>query len=155
VTWESGDVVMVARKRVRVAAYAVCVRDGAVLLAGGIEPDGGTEWTLPGGGLDHGEQPPDGAVREVAEETGYDVRLDALLTVDAVRVRTHHVPPYDLHAVRIIYAATVVGGELRFEVGGSTDRAAWVPLADVPDLVRSSVIDVGLAAREQHLAGRE
>ncbi|MCO1659498.1 NUDIX hydrolase [Pseudonocardia humida] len=134
------------RKRVRAGAYVVCVRDGAVLLAGGVEPTGGTEWTLPGGGLDHGEQPHEGAVREVAEETGYAVRLDALLTVDAVRVSTHHVPPYDLHAVRIIYAGTVVGGDLRFEVGGSTDRAAWVPLGEVPGLVRSSVIDVGLAA---------
>jgi 8-oxo-dGTP diphosphatase len=142
------------RKRVRAAAYAVCVRDGAVLLAGGIEPDGSTEWTLPGGGLDHGEQPAAAAVREVAEETGYAVRLDALLTVDAVRVRTHHVPPYDLHAVRIVYAGTVVGGDLRFEVGGSTDRAAWVPLTEVPALVRSDVIDVGLGAWRQHLPGR-
>jgi 8-oxo-dGTP diphosphatase len=139
---------------VRAAAYAVCVRDGAVLLAGGVDPvTGGTEWTLPGGGLDHGEQPHDGAVREVAEETGYAVRLDALLTVDAARVRTHHVPPYDLHAVRIIYAGTVVGGDLRFEVGGSTDRAAWVPLPEVTALTRADVIDVGLAAWERHRRG--
>jgi hypothetical protein len=31
----------------------------------------------------------------------------------------------------VIYTADVVGGELRHEVGGSTDTAAWVPLADV------------------------
>ena len=37
----------------RVGAYAVCLRDGAVLLARltGTDP----RWTLPGGGLDHGE----------------------------------------------------------------------------------------------------
>lgn len=132
-------------RRVRVAAYAVCVRDGAVLLAGGVTPTG-TEWTLPGGGLDHGEDPRDGVVREVAEETGYAVRLDALLVADGFQVVTTSRIPVDLHAVRIVYAATVVGGELRFEVGGSTDRAAWVPLGEVSDLVRSSVIDVGLAA---------
>jgi 8-oxo-dGTP pyrophosphatase MutT (NUDIX family) len=135
------------RKRVRVGAYVVCVRDGAVLLARFRR---GAEWTLPGGGLDHGEQPHDGAVREVEEETGYHVRLDALLTVDSDRVQTHHVPPYDLHGVRIIYAGTIVGGELRFEVDGTTDQAAWVPLAEVLGLIRGSVVDVGLAAWERY-----
>ncbi|WP_345028325.1 hypothetical protein [Kutzneria kofuensis] len=33
----------------RVAAYAVCVRDGAVLLARWVGPEGKL-WTLPGGG---------------------------------------------------------------------------------------------------------
>ncbi|WP_308258068.1 NUDIX hydrolase [Pseudonocardia lacus] len=130
----------------RVGAYVVCVRDGAVLLSGGVDPDGRVEWGLPGGGLDHGEQPHEGAVREVAEETGYAVRLDALLTVDSLRLRTRHVPPYDLHAVQIVYAGTVVGGDLRFEIGGSSDRAAWIPLAEVPGLRRRPVVDVGLAA---------
>jgi 8-oxo-dGTP diphosphatase len=137
------------RKRVRAGAYVVCVRDGAVLLSGGVEPDGLVEWGLPGGGLDHGEQPHDGAVREVAEETGYAVRLDALLTVRSVLHRTHHVPPYDVHHVQVVYAGTVVGGDLRFEVGGSSDRAAWVPLGDVGGLRRRSVVEAGLAALER------
>ena len=68
----------------RVGAYAVCVRDGAVLLARwiGSEPP---RWTLPGGGLDHGEDPRDGAIREVEEETGYRVELRQLLTVESFR----------------------------------------------------------------------
>ena len=138
-----------AVRRVRVAAYAVCVRDGAVLLAGGIT-EAGTEWTLPGGGLDHGEDPRDGAVREVEEETGYAVRLDALLVADGYRLGPGAGRQVDLHAVRIIYAGTVVGGELRFEIGGSTDRAAWIPLSEVPALGRADVIDVGLAAWDRH-----
>ena len=68
----------------RVGSYAVCVRDGAVLLARwiGSEPP---RWTLPGGGLDHGEDPRDGAIREVEEETGYRVELRQLLTVESFR----------------------------------------------------------------------
>ena len=37
-------------------------------------------WTLPGGGLDFGEDPRDGALRELAEETGYIGELDELLS---------------------------------------------------------------------------
>jgi 8-oxo-dGTP diphosphatase len=136
------------RKRVRVGAYAVCLRDGSILLARGLDPKSGRlEWTLPGGGLQHGEDPAAGAIREVAEETGYDIGIDALLTIDSRLAVSHHAPPLDVHMLRIVYAGTVVGGELRFEVGGSTDRAAWVPLDELPGMPRLPFVDVGLAER--------
>ena len=104
-------------------------------------------WTLPRGGIDHGEDPRDAAVREVEEETGYRVRLDRLLTVDSMRILVRDAdPPLDQHGIRVIYSADVVGGELRDEVGGSTDRAEWVPLTRVPGLDRVSLVDVGLTA---------
>jgi 8-oxo-dGTP diphosphatase len=134
-------------RRVRPGAYAVCVRDGAVLLARGFDPaDRTLIWSLPGGGMRHGEDPVDAVVREVDEETGYRVRVDALLTVDSRVAASHHVPPVDVHMLRIVYAATVVGGELRSEVGGSSDLAAWVPLGEVADLPRLPFVDVGLDA---------
>ena len=68
--------------QIRVAAYAVVVReDGRMLLPHWSEGDRGG-WTLPGGGIDPGEDPAAAAVREVREETGYDVELDGLLGVD-------------------------------------------------------------------------
>src|SRR4051794_34109409 len=67
----------------RVGAYAVVVRDGHVLLALWNEPAVPT-WTLPGGGVELDESTEEGAVREVREETGYDVALGALLGVDTV-----------------------------------------------------------------------
>lgn len=128
------------------AAYAVCRRADELLLARWTGPRG-PEWTLPGGGLDHGEHPRDAAVREVWEETGYDVSLGRLLTVDSVRHVIQDAPePIDHHAVRVVYAATVIGGELRFEVDGSTDMAAWVPIAEVAALTRIPLVDIGLAA---------
>ena len=138
---------------VRVGAYAVVERDGAVLLARwiGSQPP---RWTLPGGGLDHGEDPRDGAVREVEEETGYRVELRQLLTVESFQAVVDRPDgPVDHHAICIVYTAQVVGGELRDEVGGSTDTAAWVPLADVPGLRRGALVDLGLAAAG-HLSAR-
>ena len=130
---------------VRVGAYAVVVRDGSVLLARWIGSDP-PRWTLPGGGLDHGEDPRDAAVREVEEETGYRVELRQLLTVESFRALLERRDgPVDHQTICIVYTAEVVGGELRYEVDGSTDVAAWVPLADVPGLTRGGLVDLGLA----------
>ena len=86
-----------------------------------------------GRGLDHGEDPADAAVREVHEETGYAVRLDRLLTVHSFHMILPDAP-VDFHGIQIVYAATVIGGELRYEVDGTTDMAAWHPMAEVPAL---------------------
>lgn len=140
----------------RVAAYAVIVEDGPsgpgaeqvadprMLLAHWNEA-GRTGWTLPGGGIDPGEDPADAAVREVMEETGYEAVLDGLLGVDSMVVPTEHrITPGrgDLHTLRIVYRAHVVGGALRDEVGGTTDTAGWVALDDVDGLDTVSLVDV-------------
>ncbi|PZH02128.1 NUDIX hydrolase, partial [Streptomyces sp. NTH33] len=72
-------------KELRVAAYAVCVRDGRLLMARWVAGDGTRRWTLPGGGMEHGEDPYDTVVREAEEETGYTVEPVALLGLDSVR----------------------------------------------------------------------
>src|SRR4051794_29072886 len=69
----------------RLGAYAVVVRDDQVLLALWNEPEVPV-WTLPGGGVELQESAAEGAVREVREESGYDVVLDRLVAVDTVLV---------------------------------------------------------------------
>ncbi|MFF5188147.1 NUDIX hydrolase [Streptomyces sp. NPDC000345] len=146
------------RKRLRVAAYAVCVRDGQVLLARSPADGGGFEWVLPGGGMEHGEDPLDTVVRELDEETGYRVEVTGLLGLDSSR----HVfgreglhGPVDHHGLRIVYEGRVVGGELRNEVNGSTDMAAWHDLDAVPGLTRVRLVDVALRLwRERPVDGR-
>ncbi|MDH6434404.1 8-oxo-dGTP diphosphatase [Streptomyces sp. SAI-144] len=144
------------RKTLRVAAYAICVRDGQILLARWI--DGGRpEWTLPGGGMEHGEDPHDTVLREVEEETGYRVEVTSLLGVRSHRppLRRRFGRTVDHHGVGLVYEARITGGELRFEVGGSTDMAQWHDLDAVPGLNRVPLVDFGLRLwRERPMAGR-
>lgn len=146
------------RKKLRVAAYAVCVRDGRLLLARSPALDGTLEWVLPGGGMEHGEDPLDTVVRELDEETGYRVEVTGLLGIDSSRRtvgREGLRGPVDHHGVRVVYEGRVVGGELRHEVNGSTDMAAWHDLDAVPSLTRVRLVDTALALwRERPVNGR-
>ncbi|MGP4051741.1 NUDIX hydrolase [Streptomyces sp. 2A115] len=143
-------------KELRVAAYAVCVRDGRMLLARWVARDGSKRWTLPGGGMDHGEDPYDTVVREAEEETGYAVEPVALLGIDSMRrgYPRRLGSAADFHGLRIVYEVRVTGGELRHETDGSTDMAAWHPLDEVSALDRVGLVDVGLTLwRERPAAG--
>ncbi|MDQ1045622.1 NUDIX hydrolase [Streptomyces sp. V4I2] len=135
------------RRKLRVAAYALCVRDGQLLLSRSPAPDGGPpEWVLPGGGMEHGEDPHDTVLREVTEETGYRIEVTGLLGVHSSRrtLRRRFGRTVDHHGVRLLYEARVTGGELRYEIGGSTDMAAWHDLDAVPELNRVGLVDIGL-----------
>lgn len=109
----------------RVAAYSWIEQDGKVLLCrlSEVIKDSMGRWTLPGGGIDYGESPNDAAVREAHEETGYEIALDGVVGVDSRVYRS----PRKMHAIRIVYRAHVIGGEIRHELDGTTDMCAWVP----------------------------
>jgi 8-oxo-dGTP diphosphatase len=131
----------------RTGAYAVLVDDaGRILLA--LWNEGAVPaWTLPGGGVEPGETPEEAAVREVREETGYDVELGRLLGEDRFTVPAAERldgASRPLVSVRFVYEARIVGGELTAEVGGTTDEAAWIPIGDVARLERVALVDVAL-----------
>lgn len=114
------------RTRQRLAAYALVV-DGAgrVLLARQVDGRPGLgRWSLPGGGVEHGEHPEQAVIREVLEETGLAVRVGMLRDVvsDVATVGRRH---RALHTVRLIYRATVVPIELDSPGHRLSDDARW------------------------------
>lgn len=136
---------------IRVAAYGVIIRDECILLAHWNE-HGRSGWTLPGGGLEGGENPAQTAVREIFEETGYHAGLDDLLGIDNYVIPSRSRAsgsPNPLNAIRIVYRAHVLSGSLTHEVDGSSDEARWVPLAQLDTLHTVDLVRVGLLLNEQ------
>lgn len=128
-------------RRQRVAAYAVILRErgGRVeILLSRLAPRVSRSelWTLPGGGVDHGEDPRDALIREVQEEAGLDATVG-----DRARVYSAHMPRtprdgqlVDAHAIRLVYEGWVspdAPAPRVVEVDGSTVEAAWKALDDV------------------------
>lgn len=131
----------------RVAAYAVVRRavpghpPELLLTRLSLRAAHPGRWTLPGGGVDHGERPAVALAREVEEECGLPCEVAALLDVHD----THFLGNApsgrieDYHGVHLLFDATVGEGEPHVEeVGGTTDAAAWVPIADI----ESGAVDV-------------
>ncbi len=118
----------------RVGAYGVIVQDGTLLLSLWQGPREAL-WTLPGGGIELGEQPEQACLREIEEETGYTARLDGLLGVISRTIdpehRTSRHRQRALLAVQVLYRAEIISGQLRPEIGGSSIDAAWIALDEL------------------------
>ena len=117
--------------RLVLGAYALCVRDEALLLARmapTVTFDAGA-WTLPGGGVEFGEHPDAAVLRELHEETGLVGEPGPLLGVYSRRndrSASRRAPP--VHHVGLVYDVRVPGDPLVAEANGTTDLCAWVPI---------------------------
>ncbi|MDR2322583.1 NUDIX hydrolase [Microbacterium sp. NPDC089698] len=132
----------------RVAAYAVILDDDRRVLLARWTEGRRVSWTMPGGGLEPGEDPEAAVRREVREETGYKVVVDELLGIHSrvipARRRVTPGATEPLHTLRIVYRARITSGKLRFEKNGSTDMAAWYGLDEVAGLQRVRLVDIAL-----------
>lgn len=131
----------------RVAAYALALDGERVLLvrvAPGYPASG--KWTLPGGGLEFGEEPRDGALRELAEETGLEGEIRSLAFVSSVTGPARPEQGYGpWHGIRIVYRVDVNGGHLRDEKDESTDAARWFTRSEIAALPLVELVELALS----------
>lgn len=104
--------------------------EGQILLIHKTDND---LWALPGGGHEAGESVAATVVREVKEETGYDVEPVRIL---GIYTNPEHVMAYDDGEVRqqfsISFSARLLSGEMR--TSSESKEVAWVEPGDLESL---------------------
>ena len=99
------------KKLILNAAGAIIVKDGKLLLQRRADNH---KWGLVGGLLEMNETYEEAALREIREETGLEVRLDALLGI----YHNHNMVWSNgdrAHVITAIYLADIVSGEPRID----------------------------------------
>ena len=104
--------------------------EGRILMIHKVDND---LWALPGGGHDVGESISDTVVREVKEETGYDVEVTGIV---GTYTNPRHVMAYDNGEVRqqfsIAFRARLVGGAAK--TSSESKEVRWVSQAELASL---------------------
>jgi len=91
-------------------------------------------WGFPGGHIKIGEKVEDSIVREVKEETGYQIEVNRLLGVYDNIVRDVSSKKIIAHIINIIWMAKVVSGALDSREDEEIIRAKWFPFASAKKL---------------------
>lgn len=115
----------------------VCIQEeGKFLIVQEGIPKAYGLWNLPGGHLDDEEDLLEGAMREAKEETGLDIEITGIMSIQRNMIR-------GLNHVRVIFNAKKVGGEIAFDKNEILD-VKWVTPEEAEKMDKSTL-------REQEL----
>lgn len=135
----------------RAAAYLIIVDAQEQILLTQFSKAGHPKsgaWTLPGGGMEWGEQAHETALRELKEETGLSADIGPLLGTmsEWFDDETSDYGQRGL-ALRLIFAARHCAGDLKtdFSDDDTTIAAAWFPISEIHQLRRVDLVDFGLS----------
>ena len=136
----------------QITATVYIIEDNCILL---IYHKKFKKWLPPGGHLEPGELPPDGAIREAKEETGLDIELLPQENVWIQKQRNarsferpymcllEYIPKHDEYPehehMDFIYIGKPIGGRLRRNKD-ETDGLRWFSFRELEKLERGSEI---------------
>ncbi len=109
------------------AAGVIVVREAQVLLVKRAHPPRIGWWCIPAGFMEWSEHPKETAVRELAEETGLEIRLTSMFDV------YHGNDDPRTNAVLILYLGDVIGGEMK--AADDAMEVRYFPFDELPDKI--------------------
>ncbi|MFA6445631.1 MAG: NUDIX hydrolase [Candidatus Paceibacterota bacterium] len=107
--------------KVEVVAGAIIKKDGKYLLLQEKQPRAYGLWNFPAGKVDVGESTEQAAIREVKEESGYDVELIRQINIFHGTATS---------VVKHIFEGKIIGGELKFPEDEIMD-AQWFTFSEI------------------------
>lgn len=111
----------------KVDVRAVIFKDNKILM---VREKADGDWALPGGWGDIGLTPSEVAIKEVKEESGFDVKAVKLLGV--LDKKNHPHPPSAYHVYKIFIQCEIIGGQS--EKGIETSAVEFFTENDLPPL---------------------
>lgn len=129
----------------KVDIRAVVFRDKKILM---VKEKTDGDWSLPGGWGDIGLTPSEVAVKEVKEESGFDVKATKLLGVFDKKCHPH--PPSPYHVYKIFIQCEIIGGQP--EKGIETSAVEFFAENELPPLsvARNTESQIQLAFKHLH-----
>ncbi|MDZ7710380.1 MAG: NUDIX hydrolase [Roseovarius sp.] len=116
----------------RLAARAVIVEEGRLLLVNAFADAASTLWCAPGGGVEAHTSLPENLMREVHEETGLTIAVGAPCLVNEF-----HAPERGFHQVEVFFRCRLVSGVLSDawrDPEGVVSRRRWVTQGEMAAL---------------------
>ncbi|TCI33524.1 MULTISPECIES: NUDIX domain-containing protein [unclassified Exiguobacterium] len=100
-------------------AQAVVIQENRVLMVKQYVQRGDIVWNFPGGGVERTETHEQACIREVKEETGYDVKINRLLFKNSSKYT---------------FVAEIISGDLCIDLDNEVNNdiidVAWISLND-------------------------
>lgn len=112
-----------------VTTDCIIINEDKVLLIKRLKDPFEGKWALPGGFVEIDEDLPDGATRELEEETG-------LANIALAQFATYGLPGRDPRGrtISVVYAGSISGDAPPLVPGDDATEARWFPLAELPPL---------------------
>ncbi|MGY0693982.1 NUDIX hydrolase [Virgibacillus sp. FSP13] len=114
----------------KVDVRGVVFKDNKILM---VKEKIDDRWSLPGGFCDIGLSASKNAIKEIKEESGYDVKARKLLAV--LDMNDHPHPPQAHHYYKIFIRCEIIGGNAN--TGVETNDINFFPANDLPILSTS------------------
>jgi 8-oxo-dGTP diphosphatase len=88
------------------------------------------EWSLPGGAVEGDETLELAAIREAKEETGYDIHVHGIVSVNEAKLLKH-----DAHALFVTFRAEIVGGDRAITRPNEIRDIDWIDIEKADELM--------------------
>lgn len=119
--------------------------DGDKILLVKETADGG--WTMPGGWCDNGHTPSENIIREVREESGFEVKVVKLAAVYD-RNRQGHYPKYLFDIYKMFFICEITGGEAK--TSNETSDVRFFAMDEIPELSVARTLPKQIRRMHEH-----
>ncbi|MEK8198428.1 NUDIX hydrolase [Lysinibacillus sp. FSL M8-0134] len=132
----------------KVDIRAVVFRNDKILM---VRETKDREWSLPGGWGDIGLSPSEVAVKEVKEESGFDVKPIKLLALFDKKCHPH--PPSPYHVYKMFIQCEIIGGQPKESI--ETDAVEFFAENELPQLSMARNTESQIQLAFKHLYNQQ